>query len=97
MKIRFSARARREAERIHGWWKENRPYARELFIEELAAMLQQIRSQPGLGARYESAGAGVRRVLMRRTRYHVYYAQEGDEVVLVSVWGAERGRGPKLG
>lgn len=40
----------------------------------------------------------LRRLLLPKTEYHVYFALERDEMVLVihSVWGARRGRGPKL-
>ena len=96
MKVRFSARARREANRINNWWIENRPSAPELFADELGLALELIRNSPGLGTIYESPDGAVRRVLLPRTRYHVYYVQEKNELVLLSVWGAQRKRGPKL-
>lgn len=42
--------------------------------------------------------AGVRRFLLRRSRYHVYYEYDvaADLVRVVSVWGAVRGQGPDL-
>ena len=41
-------------------------------------------------------GAPVRRVLMPKTKNHVYWAIEGDEIVVISIWGARKRRGPKL-
>jgi hypothetical protein len=38
----------------------------------------------------------VRRVLMKKTERHVYYGHLGDEVIILAVWGARRGRGPRL-
>jgi hypothetical protein len=38
----------------------------------------------------------VRRVLMPRTRNHVYYSVTTAEVVVLTVWGAPHGRGPIL-
>ena len=96
MKIRYSARARREANRINAWWIENPPSAPALFLEELGHALELISNSPDLGTIYESAYGAVRRVLLPRTRYHVYYARESSEIVLVSIWGAQRKRGPKL-
>lgn len=96
MKIRFSARARREANRINSWWIENRPSAPELFTEELGHALELVSLNPGLGTIYESTYGVVRRVLLPRTRYHMYYAREQSEIVLISIWGAQRKRGPKL-
>jgi len=52
---------------------------------------------PTIGAEYPAdLGVDVRRVLMPKTRNHVYFAASGDEVVILSVWGAQRARGPKL-
>ncbi len=45
-----------------------------------------------------SSGKPFRRVLMPRTRNHVYFEfDEAQGVVIVhALWGAPRGRGPKL-
>lgn len=39
-----------------------------------------------------------RRGILPKTGYHLYFALEREETVLVihSLWGARRGRGPKL-
>jgi len=69
-----------------------------LFDEELRAALDQIRTAPALGSVYVAmADREHRRVLMPRTRHHVYYRVVTPELVrLVSVWAATRGRGPQL-
>jgi hypothetical protein len=43
-------------------------------------------------------GLPVRRVLLRKTRTHVYYPVDHDAelVKILAVWGAPKGRGPKL-
>ena len=33
---------------------------------------------------------------MRKTHNPVYYAVEGDDIVVLTVWGALRRRGPRL-
>lgn len=38
----------------------------------------------------------VRRWRMPKTRNHVYYTIEGTEIVVLTIWGAPRGHGPKL-
>ena len=98
MKLELAPRFVREAERCAAWWRENRPAARFLFDEELRAALDQIRTAPELGSVYAAmAGREHRRVLMPRTRHHVYYRVVDVSVVrVVSVWGATRGRGPRL-
>jgi hypothetical protein len=43
-------------------------------------------------------GEPVRRLLMPKTEQHVYYTVDdaADEVMIETVWGARRGRSPKL-
>ena len=97
MKIRLTPRALSEAKRLKIWWRENRPTAQDLFDEEMAAAVEEIRSMPTIGTLYSATlGTTVRRVLMPATRNHVYYAVHRNEVVVLSVWGAPRRRGPKL-
>ena len=50
-----------------------------------------------MGVAYEAGlGFPVRRVLLMKTAYHVYFGLNGDELVVLSVWGARCKRGPKL-
>lgn len=39
---------------------------------------------------------GIRRVILRATRYHVYYCADRDTVTVLAVWSAVRGRGPSM-
>jgi plasmid stabilization system protein ParE len=97
MNVRLTPRALSEAERLQTWWRENRPASPDLFDEEMADAIERIRTKPGIGTVYPvSFGLTVRRVLMATTQNHVYYAVREDEVVVLSVWGAPRERGPKL-
>lgn len=98
MKIELAARAIQEAVRCARWWRDHRPAAAGLFDGELRIALDQIRAAPRLGCTYLVAeGHEHRRLLMPRTRHHVYYrVVEPDRVLVVSVWSAVRGRGPRL-
>ncbi len=98
MRIRVSARARREADRGEAWWRANRPDTADLFTRELLHVLALLRDHPNLGMLYEAANfeAPVRRILMPKTEGHVYHATIGGEVVILAVWGSPRRRGPKL-
>ena len=53
---------------------------------------------PHIGTLYEQGDleALVRRVLMPKTKTHVYWAVEADAIVVVAIWGARKRRGPKL-
>ena len=99
MKFEVSKRAGRQIDRIQTWWVENRPAARSLFLDELAAAEQQLRAIPELGTVYTEHKSGkVRRVLLPRTHHLLYYRYrpDRDELVVLAVWGAPKGRGPKL-
>jgi plasmid stabilization system protein ParE len=97
VKLVFARRALREIERHARWWVEHRD-ARGLFEEELAHVLGQIRSDPNCGQLYRRVrGREQRRILMPKTARHLYFRREDAERILIlSVWGARRGRGPKL-
>ena len=97
MKIRFTPRALVEAKRRKTWWLKNRPAAPELFELELGAALSTLMTTPITGKVYEAdVGFPVRRVLLKKSASHVYFGLNGDELVVLSVWGARRKRGPKL-
>ncbi|MEZ4226802.1 MAG: type II toxin-antitoxin system RelE/ParE family toxin [Polyangiaceae bacterium] len=97
MRLRLTPRALAEAKRKKTWWLHNRPAAPHLFEQELVATFDSILAMPTIGVEYPADfDVEVRRVLMPKTRNHVYFAVDGEEVVILSVWGAQRGRGPKL-
>jgi plasmid stabilization system protein ParE len=98
VKIRVSARARREADRHDAWWRANRPGVPDLLIRELLDVLEQLQHDPNLGTLYDTTHfeGRVRRILMKKTERHVYHGQLGDELIILAVWGARRRRGPKL-
>jgi plasmid stabilization system protein ParE len=98
VKLELAPRAVRDAERHARWWREHRPAARLLFDQELAAALEQIRTQPESGLTYPGiAGKDYRRLLLPRTRFHVYYRLAAlDRIRVVAIWGAVRERGPRL-
>lgn len=82
---------------IDSWWRENRTAAPNLFSEELAAALELLEVIPNIGRSYPHPTVkDVRRILLRATRYHVYYVPPRDAVVVLSVWSAVRGSGPDL-
>jgi plasmid stabilization system protein ParE len=99
VKLEISKRARSHIEKRQAWWSEHRPAARSLFLDELAAAERQLRHAPELGAFYvECNGRIIRRVLLPKTGTHVYYALDAncDLVTILAVWGAQRGRAPRL-
>jgi plasmid stabilization system protein ParE len=96
--LELAPRAVRDAERHARWWRDNRPAARLLFDQELAAALDQIRASPEIGLAYPGiTGKDYRRLLLPRTRFHIYYRLAApDRIRVVAIWGAARERGPRL-
>jgi plasmid stabilization system protein ParE len=80
---------------LDSWWRANRLAAPDLFFNELQHALGLLASPHYVGPRYENQlYPGMRRYLMRSTRYHVYYVPRAKELVVVAVWGAVRGITP---
>lgn len=99
MKVRFSPRAQRRVKLVATWWRKNRSSAPTLFDDELDAVIETLKNQPMLGAEYQVRGGEiVRRTLLKKSAQHVYYSvdETNGVIVIYSVWGARRGRGPKL-
>ncbi|MGH7283492.1 MAG: hypothetical protein ACRELY_18355 [Polyangiaceae bacterium] len=98
MKLVILAEAQRRFEQEDAWWRAHRD-AKELFIEEFEKALEQVNASPETGQSYRRArGKVIQRVLMKKTRCHLYYFhdRERDVIEIHSVWGARRSRGPKL-
>jgi plasmid stabilization system protein ParE len=98
MRLRLTPRALADAKRMKTWWRRYRTKAEDLFEQELDGALERIVTMPNVGSVYEQEGLDVevRRLLMPRTRNHAYYAVTATEIVVLTVWGAPKGRGPKL-
>ena len=97
MKYRFTKQAQLEISDEDEWWRSNRLAAPNLFREELSAAVEHVASHPDLGKAYEeSTRRRIRYVILPRSRNKLYYWSSDEEVVFVSLWGARRGRDPKL-
>jgi plasmid stabilization system protein ParE len=82
---------------VDAWWRQNRPAATELFEQEFASATETLATHPGVGAPVRRRRVkGLRRVLLRSTRYHVYYVATDRAVFVLAVWSAIRGSGPPI-
>lgn len=96
--VEFSDEARGHVRTIGIWWQTNRPASPELFRDELVAAVEQLKHHAAAGHVYGvSPEAGTRRILLPRTRYHVYYVVQDARVLIHAVWHANRGQGPGSG
>ena len=97
MKVRLTDDGAADAERVDAWWRENRQTSPTLFNEELGRVLNLIGDSAGAGMIYKTLGGReVRRTLLEKTRHYVYHYVAEDAVVVVAIWGTERGNGPPL-
>jgi plasmid stabilization system protein ParE len=95
--VRTTPQAESQIREIDDWWRRNRSAAPDLFLDELAAAFEILSHEPQIGRVYRlSPVPGVRRILLKETRYHLYYVPGEDEVRVLAVWHAQRGVGPPL-
>lgn len=75
MKLRYTLDAREAIRLRHRWWLTNREKASMLFAEELRSVLAKLRGNADAARqRYSGQGAEtVWRLLLPRTRHHIYY------------------------
>src|SRR5690606_37676373 len=86
-------------EAMDTWWRINRPARPHLFTEELALAFERITESPDTYPVYRETSRGtVHRTSMPKTKNQVCYVHRENEalIVVVSVWGGPRGRGPDL-
>jgi plasmid stabilization system protein ParE len=80
------------------WWLENRTAAPTMLADELEGAYTLISDLPLAGeAVPHSQISGVRRVLLGRTRYHLYYVvSDSSTIEILSLWHTSRGSRPRL-
>jgi len=98
-RVGFSRTADAQVETIESWWRENRPAAPDMFSRELESAVRLLETSPLIGKAYPQAPVPeVRRLLIGRSRYHVYWEVDvaSTAVTILAVWYAGRGSGPRL-
>ena len=98
-RVGFSRTADAHVETIESWWRENRPAAPDMFSRELEAAVRLLETSPMIGKAYPQAPVSeVRRLLIGRSRYHVYWELDlgSTAVTILAIWYAGRGSGPRL-
>ncbi|MEO7973302.1 MAG: type II toxin-antitoxin system RelE/ParE family toxin [Thermoanaerobaculia bacterium] len=100
LRLRVAPQAAIQIQTAPRWWKVNRTKAPAAFFEDLSRTLAILRVQPELGTRVANPNlAGVRRVLLERVRYHLYYRvdETGGALEVLSLWHSSRDSKPILG
>jgi plasmid stabilization system protein ParE len=96
--IKLTPRAAAEIRRASAWWRVNRPAAPLALADDLERAFELVAAQPGIGARARNAEKeGIRRLLLSRTNYHLYYQINGEAGrEILALWHATRGREPSV-
>jgi plasmid stabilization system protein ParE len=84
---------------INAWWAENRRAAPTLVAVEFETAAEQLSAAPESGRLHSrSKRVIVRKMLMPRSRYHLYYEVDSVNrlVTILAVWHVSRGQGPTL-
>jgi len=95
VEVQLSEQARAHVRAIDAWWRLNRHRAPDLFAQELDAAIAILADSEVPGVIYDERRS-VRRLLLRRSHYHVYFTRQSDVHFIVAVWSAFRGGGPRL-
>jgi plasmid stabilization system protein ParE len=83
--------AERQIEEARLWWEQNA--SADPLVDELERALYLLREAPGAGAPFmRGRRPGTRRLLLRRTRYWVYYTVDPrrDIVYVLALWSNRR-------
>lgn len=76
-----------DVEAAFEWYEKERPGLGVELLDELRATYNRIANGP---LKYQELRGGIRRALLRRFPYAVYFAVEADFVVVVAVLHASR-------
>lgn len=97
LRVKVSARAASQIRKAAEWWAENRPAAPGAVRTDIGDALALLAQQPGIGTAYEGTRTkGVRRLLVGRIRYFIYYRFTLDTLEVLAVWHMSRGKQPSL-
>ena len=93
--IKVSSRASAQIEEVAEWWAENRPSAPGAVRHDVAEILALLCIQPGAGTpARRSRVRGVRRAILPRIRYYLYYRVSGSTLEVLAFWHMSRSRQP---
>lgn len=97
LRVKVSARAAVHIREAAEWWAKNRPAAPGAIRIDIGNALALLAEQPGVGAAYHGARTEVvRRLLVGRIRYFIYYRATQDTLEVLAVWHVSRGKQPVL-
>jgi plasmid stabilization system protein ParE len=92
--IEFLPTAAQQAADARDWWYENRDKAPTAFDDDLSELVELLAQAPHwVGARVAQR-PGVRRAVLPRVRYYVYFTIAEATVTIIAVWHTSRANQP---
>jgi plasmid stabilization system protein ParE len=88
--LRLRSAAEQDAREAIEWYEDQLAGLGTQFLDELRHTLSRISENPRLAPEVEGT---VRRGLLRRFPYAVFYVPEPDEVVILAIWHTSRDPG----
>lgn len=86
--VLFKRAARAEISNIAEYLEEQRPGFGRRFIDEIRRVEDLLRDNP---AQYQQLHNGIRRAVLRRFPYGLFYVVEGDRVSVLACFHLHRG------
>jgi len=97
LRVKVSLRAALQIRKAAQWWAENRSAAPDAVRTDIGSALGLLAAHPGIGARYEGAKVkDIRRLLVRRIGYFLYYRVTPGTLEVLAVWHVSRRKQPSL-
>jgi plasmid stabilization system protein ParE len=98
-RFKIAARADLQIRAAAKWWIKNRTAAPAAFAQDLESAFSLIEQFPYAGEEISHRRiSGLRRVLLGRSQYHLYYAVYLSEriVEVFALWHSSRGKPPRI-
>jgi plasmid stabilization system protein ParE len=92
--VEFVPEAAQQAAEARDWWRAHRDKAPFAFEDDLAELMTLLEQVPRAVGGPIPERPGVRRAVLRRVRYNVYFTVEQSTVSILAVWHASRGTLP---
>jgi plasmid stabilization system protein ParE len=97
--VHVSRRAASQIRDAAEWWIQNRRRAPEAFRDELESAFALVRELPNAGEPVQHLKlAGLRRILLSRAQFHLYYRAESDRKIIkvLALWHTSRQNDPTI-
>ena len=89
--IEFTHLAERQLIAAGVWWRRNRDKAPDAFDEEMKSALLYLSENLSSSTAYRHARrSNVRRYLIERIRYYIYFRVIGDKIQVLRIWQTSR-------